>query len=176
MLPSPDTTRPAAKMKPVPHRCHECGADMVRDLNAGLTYCSACGHDAFPDHALPALDQDDTTDKRRWRVCFWLCLVLTPVAVLVFATGTAQVAIWQQRFGLGILPANALPSLGSIGILAFGLLGSGYCRMKFEKRYHDAADGFVQTIFHAGRVLFAYITFALCITVLWNLISNILHR
>lgn len=149
---------------------------MGRDLSAGLTYCSACGHDAFPDHALPALDPDDTRDKQRWRICFWLCLVSTPVAVLACAAGAAQMAGWQPLAGWGNLPVNALQSLGPAGILAFGLLGSGYCRMKFEKRYHDAANGFVQTIFHAGRVLFTYVIIGLGITVPLKLILSILHR
>ena len=157
--------RSTSMMQPDFQHCSHCGADIREDRHAGLTYCSACGRDPFPEET-PHLDMEDVADKGRWRVCFWLCFLLTPVAVFFGAMGARLLAGWLPGFGGGNMAAIVTNSAATLVLLALGLLGTGYCRMKFEKRYHEAGDGFVRTMTHAGRVLFIYVLAAIGIVAL----------
>lgn len=157
---------------PIP--CARCGADVSRDINAGLTYCSGCGRGLEPstEHldeiAPPSMDADDLADRRRWRISFWLIFLLTPVAMLLTGFGSASAGDWLPAFIAGTKGAAAMrdfAALGVLGVLVLGALGSGYCLKRLKNTAQNTKEAIVQIVGFAIGILFLYVVigFAGCL-------------
>lgn len=151
-------------------QCPHCGADTSRDHAAGLTYCSACGRDLAPVLYAPKepqvpLDADDLADLRRWRICFWLCFLLTPAATMLAGFGIPTLI--RMMPGVGGRAVQLLGGYAVFGVFVVGTLSSAYCLLRIKNEKLDRAEVIARVILYAVGMVFAYIgiLFAGCLTV-----------
>lgn len=114
----------------------------------------------------PYFEEDQTPDERwRWRLCFWLCFLLTPVAVLLLAVG--------PEFFKNVIPASArqflqmMTPFGIFSTVAVGALGAGYCLAKLHAKPRTTVGLIIATIaFGLGlTVVYAAVFFVGCLAV-----------
>ncbi len=140
-------------MSSLPHHCSHCGADTRQDRAAGLTYCSGCGRDPRPEVPLAPLDADDRLDLRRWRLAFWGWFFVTPVAALL-CIGLAPGFRSYQVVGIS---GMAIVALSALGILAVGMLGAGYCRVKLDPRPREWHETVTETLGRTAAIFVVYL-------------------
>lgn len=69
-------------------------------------------------------------NRGRWRLCFWLCFLLTPAAILLIATQ----ANWLGTIFSGSTSQTlaTLAPFGAVGTFVIGTIGAAYCLAKFH--------------------------------------------
>ena len=116
----------------------------------------------FEEYQTPA-------ERRRWRICFWLCFLLTPVAVLLLAVG--------PEFFKNVISASArqflqmMTPFGVFGTVAVGALGAGYCLAKLHAKPRTTVGLIISTIAFAFglTVVYVAILFVGCLAVMSGL-------
>ncbi len=156
-------------MEKHPITCTRCGADVSRDMSAGLTYCSACGRGLEPSReplnevAPEPMDADDLAERRRWRISFWLIFLLTPVAMLLTGIGSSTAGKWLPAFIAGTKGAAVMRDfavIGVLGVLVLGALGAGYCLKRLKNTAQNTEEAIAQTVGFAIGILFLYVVIA----------------
>ena len=102
-------------------------------------------------------------------MCFWLCFLLTPVAVLLLAVGPS--------FFKNVISASArqflqmMTPFGIFGTVAVGALGAGYCLAKLHAKPRTIGGLIVATIaFGLGlTVVYVAVLFVGCLAIMSGL-------
>ena len=119
--------------------------------------CPGCGELCSNEQVLgPPLEEVQTRgERRRWRLCFWLCFLLTPAAVLLsvllaglFSNSASGSAGQFQRL---------LAPFGVFPILALGTLGAGYCLAKLHAKPRTTAGLVGVTVAFAVGLTVVYV-------------------
>lgn len=110
------------------------------------------------------LDADDLADLRRWRICFWLCFLLTPAATMLAGIGITVVI--RMMPGVGSRAVQLLGGYAIFGVFAVGTLSTAYCLLRIKNEKLDRAEIVARVILYAVGMVFAYIGifFAGCVT------------
>jgi len=145
-----------------PEVCPKCG-HRFPEGSPEHSRCPSCGQlcssqqvgDPPPLPAQPGLDRNQTpAERRRWRLCFWLCFLLSPVAVLLVGMQTSLLR------GIGSGPAaqflRMMVPFGVLGTFAAGALGAGYCLAKLHAKPRTT-----------GGLIGATVAFAVGLTVVY---------
>lgn len=134
-----------------PSRCANCGVDIRAEIANGLDRCTGCGGN-FP---LPLVNDEARRVRRHWRLCFWLCFLLTPAAVLLVAL--------QPNWFKDAVPGSAgqflrmMAPIGVVGTFAAGALGAGYCLAKLHAKPRTTAGLIGVTIAFAVGLTVVYV-------------------
>lgn len=94
-------------------------------------------------------------ERRRWRLCFWLCFLLTPAAVLLLAL--------QPNLFKNVIPGSAgqflrmMAPFGVVGTFAAGALGAGYCLAKLHAKPRTTAGLIGATVAFAVGLTVVYV-------------------
>jgi hypothetical protein len=143
--------------------CPKCG----QRFPEGITdpgRCPGCGElcssqqvvdpQSWPE--APGPDEVQTRgERRRWRLCFWLCFLLTPAAVLL-------AALLMSLFRNAV-PGSAgqfqrwLAPFGVFPILALGTLGAGFSLAKLHAKPRTTAGLVGVTVAFAVGLTVVYV-------------------
>jgi hypothetical protein len=118
---------------------------------------------------MPDSEAQPPAERRRWRLCFWLCFLLAPVGVLL-------VGLQPGLFG-GAVPGpvgqflRLVAPFGLFGTYALGSLGAGYCLAKLHAKPRTTAGLVGATIaFAIGlSIVHAAILFVGCLAIVSTL-------
>lgn len=150
-------------MSKSPELCPKCG-HRFPEGSPNPSWCPGCGElctsqqvsDPPPLSEQLGLDQHQTpAERRRWRLCFWLCFLLTPVAVLLVGL---QATLFR---GIGSGPAGQflrmMVPFGVVGAFAAGALGAGYCLAKLHAKPRTTAGLIGATVAFAVGLAVVYL-------------------
>ena len=146
-----------------PEVCPKCGHRFPEGSSIP-SRCPGCGDLCSNEQVLgpppsakpPPLEEVQTRgERRRWRLCFWLCFLLTPAAVLLavllvslFSSAAPGSAGQFQRL---------LAPFGVFPILALGTLGAGYCLAKLHAKPRTTAGLVGVTVAFAVGLTVVYV-------------------
>lgn len=102
------------------------------------------------------LDEVQTRgERRRWRLCFWLCFLLTPAAVFLLAL---QPELFKNVIsGSGRQFLQMMAPFGIVGTFAVGALGAGYCLAKLHAKPRPTAGLIGATVAFAVGLTVVYV-------------------
>lgn len=143
-------------MNPDPKRsptlCTHCGADVTRELAAGLPECAACCS-PLPEELF---ERDAATDQRRWRRTFWIIFFATPFLTLL-------IGLIPQALDGSPIPAPASGPLGKpprefsiAAALVAGATAAGYCFMKQRGETLPWWQTLLESVVYAVVILIVY--------------------
>jgi hypothetical protein len=161
-------------MSKSPEVCPKCG-HRFHEGSPNPGSCPGCGElcvgaEAVVPPPLPTsrgLNDDQTpTERRRWRLCFWLCFLLTPAAVLL--------VVLSPNLLKNVVPGppgqfqRLFAPFGVVGTFALGAIGSGFCLAKLHARPRTTAGLVVATIAIALglTIVYAGIFFVGCLALM----------
>lgn len=107
------------------------------------------------DQPAVPLDADDAADRRRWRLCFWLCFLLTPAVTML--TGAGIPVLIRLLPGNGNRLAQMFGVYAVLGMFALGTLGAAYCLLRLRNGELDWGDFVARLVVYSAALVFAYI-------------------
>ena len=143
--------------------CPKCG-HRFPEGNPDPSGCPSCGElgssqqvvEPPPLSGPSGLDEVQTAgERRRWRLCFWLCFLLTPAAVLL--------AVLLPNLFKNVVPGSGgqfrrlLAPFGVFGTFALGALGGGFCLAKLHAKPRTTAGLIAVTIALALGLTVVYV-------------------
>lgn len=151
------------------NQCPKCQRDIPNDESA-LAKCPQCGELWYhppppPSPVLPDLEDQTLAEHRRWRLCFWLCFLLTPVVVWLLA-------LYPNWFK-NVVPGSAAKFLqmmapfGIVGAFGLGTFTASYCLAKLYAKPRTTVGLIVATIaFGLGlTVVYVAVLFVGCLAI-----------
>lgn len=164
-------------MSKSPEVCPKCGHQLPGG-SPDPSWCPGCGELCSspavvepPPLPEPPYFEDYQTpvERRRWRICFWLCFLLTPVAVPLFALFPN---LFQNVISVPVRQyLQMMTPIGIFGTVALGALGAGYCLAKLHAKPRTTGGLIAATIaFAVGlTVVYAAILFVGCLAIMSQL-------
>ena len=164
-------------MSKSPEACPKCGHRFPVE-SPEPSWCPGCGElcsspeliEPPPLAEPPYFEEYQTPAERRsWRICFWLCFLLTPVAVLLLAVGPSffknVISVSARQF------LQMMAPFGIFGTVAVGALGAGYCLAKLHAKPRTTGGLIGATIaFGFGlTVVYVAILFVGCLVIMSGL-------
>lgn len=115
-------------------------------------------HSPLPDSPPPLPINGDSHDRLRWRICFWLFFLLTPVATVTLLRNSDRLA--------QLLPVPVEFLAGGMAIA--GALSASYCLTKLHVKPRTTGGVMAVTIvFTVGIfIVYAGIAFVGCVVAL----------
>ena len=161
----------SSAMSKSPEVCPKCG-HLLAEGSPDSSWCPGCGERCSSQRVAsppsmpgpPGQEEIQTpSERRRWRLCFWLCFLLTPAASLLLAL--------LPNFFKGTVPgslAHFLPQVapfGVFGTVALGTLGAGFSLAKLHAKPRTTAGliGVTITIAVGLAVVYVSILFVGCL-------------
>jgi hypothetical protein len=150
-------------MSKSPRACPKCG-HRFPEGTPDPSWCPGCGElcsglevvEPAPLPPPPDFEAFQTpAERRRWRLCFWLCFLLTPPAVLVTVVLPNLFRSVAPGFAGQFL--RLLAPAGVLGTFALGALGAGFCLAKLHAKPRTTAGLIGATVAFAVGLAVVYV-------------------
>ena len=164
-------------MSPTPARCPKCQHEIAITESA-LTNCPHCGEvwrDTASALLVPADSEAQTrSERRRWRLCFWLIFLLTPAATLLLVEQPLWLFSWMPPVLQKVLHSFVPSSARWFIFLLAGAWGAGFCLTKLHTKARTPAALILTSLgFGAGLMaVYVAVAFAGCL-LLMSVFKNV---
>jgi len=144
-------------------RCPKCQHEISK-TDSALANCPHCGEvwpaDPSTPFARSDIETQTSSERRRWRLCFWLIFLLTPAATMLLAAQPRWLFSWMPPVMQKLLHSAVPTSARWFLFLLAGAWGAGFCLAKLHTKARTPAALLLTSLGLGAALMAVYVAIA----------------